>query len=60
MTVAPLSLSQAMDLDAKGNGLPDAITKDELIAYYATEKELKLNNSDLFRLIDKCGLSVAL
>ncbi|MEJ5995594.1 hypothetical protein WG904_14285 [Pedobacter sp. Du54] len=51
LTVAPISLSEAMNLDANGNGTPEATLKDELIAYYATEEELKLSNKELFDLI---------
>jgi len=51
LTVAPISLSEAMNLDANGNGTPEATLKDELIAYYSTEEELKLSNKELFDLI---------
>ncbi|TCC88551.1 hypothetical protein EZ428_18085 [Pedobacter frigiditerrae] len=51
LTVAPISLYKAMNLDVNGNGTPEATLKDELIAYYATEEELKLSNEELFNLI---------
>ena len=51
LTIAPTSLSEAMNLNANGNGTPEATLKDELIAYYATEEELKLSNKELFDLI---------
>jgi len=51
LTIAPISLSEAMNLDANGSGTPAATLKDELIAYYATEEELKLSNKELFDLI---------
>lgn len=51
LTVAPISLSEAMNLDANGNGTAEANLKDELIVYCATEEELKLSNKELFNLI---------
>ncbi|TCD08576.1 hypothetical protein EZ449_12100 [Pedobacter frigidisoli] len=51
LTIAPISLSEAINLDAKGTGASEATLKDELIAYYATEEELKLSNKELFDLI---------
>lgn len=51
LTIAPVGLSEAMKLDINGNGTAEATLKDEMIAYYATEEELKLSNEELFNLI---------
>lgn len=51
MTIAPAILSEAMNLDAKGKSKIVAMLTDDLIAYYATEDELKLSNEELFKLI---------
>jgi hypothetical protein len=51
LTIAPNSLSQAMNLDANGKGTIGAMLTDDLIAYYATEEELKLSNKEIFDLI---------
>jgi hypothetical protein len=40
-----------MNLDAKGKSNIESILTDDLIAYYATEDELKLSSEELFELI---------
>lgn len=51
LTIAPVSLSKAMNLDANGNGSVEATLLDERIAYYATAEDLELSNDELFNLI---------
>lgn len=48
LLIAPIMLSDALKLDANGNGNAAAVLLDQQIAYYANEQEMLLGDKELF------------